>query len=90
MTVTCIFRVHSKTQFSFLFSFCLAKKKQKPNPPTGGQLLFFIPQIVCAAPPKKSQFALFRQKQPHYYQRMIDLLLNDASLFIFFLQKPCR
>jgi hypothetical protein len=47
-------RVHSKTQFYFLFSFCLAKKKQKPNPPAGGQLLFFITQKAYAAPPKKS------------------------------------
>jgi hypothetical protein len=47
-------RVNSKTQFYFLFSFCLVKKKQKPNPPAGGQLLFFIAQKASAAPPKKS------------------------------------
>jgi len=81
MLVILVCRAHLKTQFSFLFSFCLAKKKQKPNPPAGGQLLFFIPQKSCAVPPKKSQFTLFRQKQPHYYQRMINLLLNDANLF---------
>ena len=47
-------RVNSKTQFYFLFSFCLVKKKQKPNPPAGGQLLFFIAQKASAAPPKNS------------------------------------
>ena len=45
-------RVNSKTQFYFLFSFCLVKKKQKPK--TKDQLLFFIDQKASAAPPKKS------------------------------------
>jgi hypothetical protein len=45
-----IVRVHSKTQIYFLFSFCLAKKKQKPK--AKDQLQFFIAQKASAAPPK--------------------------------------
>jgi len=51
MLMTQIIRVQSKTQFYFLFSFCLAKKKQKLK--AKDQLLFFIAQKASAAPPKK-------------------------------------
>jgi hypothetical protein len=59
----------------------LAKKNQKPNPPAGGLLHFFITQNAYAIPPKKMQFALFRQKPPHNYQSMID----DIKMLLTFL-----
>jgi hypothetical protein len=46
-----LIRTHSKSQTCFSFSFCLAKKKQKPK--AKDQLPFFIAQKATAAPPKK-------------------------------------
>jgi|JI9StandDraft_1071089.scaffolds.fasta_scaffold38061_2 hypothetical protein len=75
----------------FIYSFFLAKKNQKPK--AKDQLQSFShskclrnaaekmvyplagPKLITLCP------ALFRQKQPHYYQRMISVLKMVISLF---------
>ena len=63
----------------FYCSFLPSKKNNKPKAKSG--IHFFIALKACAMPSEKMDTA-FRQNQPHNYQRMINVLLNNAKLFM--------
>ena len=67
--------------------FLLGKKEPKTQSASWRTTSFFYRTMLrqaqqrSAFPPKKMQFALFRQYPPHNYQHMINGMLNDKIFF---------
>ncbi len=76
-TAFSIFKSTQINLFKFLMFFLLGKKEPKTQGERPTSL--FYPTKANALPPKKMQFTLFRQKQPHYYQRMIHAILKEKK-----------